>query len=55
MTMAHPKNYTVVTTILHDTYEGTDEHYQQGGEEKMERPTADSEQLKPYTGNQQRS
>lgn len=37
MTMAHPKNYTVVTTILHDTYEGTDEHYQQGGEEKMER------------------
>lgn len=53
--MAHPKNYTVVTTTSHDTYEGTDEHYQQGGEQKMERPTADSEQLKAYTGNQQRS
>lgn len=54
MTMAHPKNYAAVT-ILHDTYEGTDEHYQQSGEQKMERPTADSEQLKAYTGNQQRS
>lgn len=53
--MAHPKIYSAVTAILHDTYEGTDEYYQQGGEQKMERPTADSEQLKSYTVNQQRS
>lgn len=43
-TKLHSNHY-----CLSDIYEATKKHYQQGGERKMERPTADSEHLKAYT------
>lgn len=39
--------------LLHGIYEATKKHYQQGRVRKRERPIADAEQLKAYTGKQQ--